>query len=304
MSVPRSAPQQWAEHAAALLYSRGARRVWAWGSLGEGRRLDMHSDVDLAVEGISAVQVETIKSELARRAPCKIDIVVMEETDAQVRWFVARGRELPRGVPGVLANDHRTTLRDKRRRAVVEALRESGARRVVDLGCGTGWLVRELARHPEIRHVLGIDKDDDALRAARGRLAPAERERVTLSHALFTWCDPGLRGHDAAAAVEVMEHLEPPQLAAFERVVFGFARPATVVVTTPNAEYNGLFGLRAGERRHPDHRFELTRAEFSHWGARIASEYGYAFTVTPIGSEHPERGSATQLGTFASTAAC
>ena len=77
--------------------------------------------------------------------------------------------------------------------------------------------------------------------------------------------------------MEVIEHLDPPRLSAFERVLFEFARPRTVVLTTPNAEYNVKFeGLAAGKFRHKDHRFEWTRAEFRTWAESVAERFGYA----------------------------
>jgi 2-polyprenyl-3-methyl-5-hydroxy-6-metoxy-1,4-benzoquinol methylase len=296
----------WAERGAALLYERGASRVWAWGSLGEGHVLDVHSDVDLAVEGMPLDQVEAIKSELCDRCPCKVDVISVEATDAQVRWFVMRGRLMPRDAPAELPNGVRTPLRDKRLRAVADAIRDAGARRVADLGCGPGRLIELVARDPGVEHVLGVDKDERALATARARLrASLSREqmaRVTLAHSLFTYRDPAFARCDTAVAVEVVEHLAPPQLAAFEHVVFGFARPATVVVTTPNAEYNHLFGLTDGERRHRDHRFEWTREQFATWGDAIAERHGYAFRAEPVGAEHPDHGAATQLGRFAAAA--
>ena len=88
--------------------------------------------------------------------------------------------------------------------------------------------------------------------------------RVRLIHGALTYRDKRLAGFDAAAIVEVIEHLDPFRLAAFERVVFESARPGLVVVTTPNQEYNQLFEtLASGSFRHPDHRFEWTRTEFA-----------------------------------------
>ncbi|MCD0389262.1 hypothetical protein, partial [Acinetobacter baumannii] len=75
--------------------------------------------------------------------------------------------------------------------------------------------------------------------------------------------DKRFEGFDAAAVVEVIEHLDPPRLSAFERVVFEFSRPSTVVLTTPNREYNVMWEtLPAGAVRHADHRFEWDRQEF------------------------------------------
>ena len=70
---------------------------------------------------------------------------------------------------------------------------------------------------------------------------------------------------------EVIEHLDAARLATFERIVFEFARPRHVVLTTPNAEYNAVFGtLPAGEFRHGDHRFEWKRSEFETWANGVA----------------------------------
>ena len=111
--------------------------------------------------------------------------------------------------------------------------------------------------------------------------------------------DKRLEGFDAAAVVEVVEHLDPPRLSAFERVLFEFARPGTVVLTTPNREYNVTWEtLPAGKFRHPDHRFEWTRQEFQDWAEGVAGRFGYAVRFLPVGPEHPELGPPTQMGVF------
>jgi hypothetical protein len=97
----------------------------------------------------------------------------------------------------------------------------------------------------------------------------------------------------------VIEHLDPPRLDAFEHVVFGDAQPATVVLTTPNVEYNALFpGLPAGRLRHRDHRFEWTRAELGAWAAGVADRHGYRVEHRPVGPEDPARGAPTQMAVF------
>lgn len=294
-------PLESADHAAKLLYARGARRVWAFGSLGEGHALDIHSDVDLAVEGLAPDAIEHALAELRATSPCKVDIVAMEETDAQLRWFVARGRMIPRDGRS-LGNTTRTSLQRTRLEVVLGHLRAGGARRVLDLGCGPGWLIELLATEPQIDAVLGIDKDDRALTAARQRLdqrlAPAEARRVTLEHGLFTWRDPRLQGYDAVVATEVIEHLERPQLAAFVGVVFGFVMPQLALITTPNADYNVRLRLERTERRHPDHRFEWTRRQFERWGRTVAKQHGYRFEAGAVGAGADGYGPPTQLGVF------
>jgi 2-polyprenyl-3-methyl-5-hydroxy-6-metoxy-1,4-benzoquinol methylase len=292
----------WADVAARELYARGARRVWAFGSFGEGFVLDPYSDVDLAAEGIDPAAALAVEEEFSHRSPHKIDVMVLEELSAQVRWFVRRGMVL-RGDGNVPRSDDggRHFLKELRLRAVHDALRDADSRSVLDLGCGPGWLIERLAADRGIDRVLGVDMDEEALAEARAKVPAAHRDRVDFVHTLVTWRDPVFLGFEAAVAVEVIEHLDPPQLEAFADVVFGFARPTTVVVTTPNVEYNHLFKLVPGERRLADHRFEWTRAEFREWGSGIARRYGYEFGVAAIGPEHPGDGPPTQLGRFHAT---
>ena len=131
------------------------------------------------------------------------------------------------------------------------------------------------------------------------RLPPMQRERIRLIHGSLMYRDSRITGFDAAAVVEVIEHLDPPRLAAFERVVFEFARPGTVVITTPNAEYNGQWPtLPAGKFRHKDHRFEWTHTQFKEWAESIAERFGYTVRFTPVGPVVPDIGSPTQMGIF------
>jgi 3' terminal RNA ribose 2'-O-methyltransferase Hen1 len=200
------------------------------------------------------------------------------------------------------------SLNDRRLAAVAAALTATGARRVLDLGCGEGKLIRELLTHPRFEEIVGVDVSLRSLEVAErrlklDRLPAAQAGRVTLLHGSLLYRDRRLAGFDAAAVVEVVEHLDPPRLAAFERVVFEFARPGTVVLTTPNREYNAVWEtLPAGQFRHPDHRFEWTREEFRTWAEGVAARFGYAVTVHPVGPEHESLGPPTQMAVFRGTA--
>jgi len=113
-----------------------------------------------------------------------------------------------------------------------------------------------------------------------------------------------LAGLDAAVLMEVIEHLDPERIPALERVVFGHAAPATVIVTTPNAEYNPHFAtLPPAAFRHGDHRFEWTRAQFRGWANQTAIAYGYRARFLPVGPEDPRDGPPTQLAVFTRGAA-
>ncbi|HJZ54544.1 MAG TPA: 3' terminal RNA ribose 2'-O-methyltransferase Hen1 [Gemmataceae bacterium] len=196
------------------------------------------------------------------------------------------------------------SLNDQRLGAVVAALRASGARRVLDLGCGEGKLIRELLKDRQFEDILGQDVSVRALEVAARRLRlerlpDAQAKRVKLVHGSLTYRDKRLDGFDAASVVEVIEHLDPPRLAAFERVLFEFARPGTVVLTTPNREFNATWETLPAEKfRHADHRFEWTRREFQEWAAEMADRFGYSVRFLPVGPEHPQYGPPTQMGVF------
>ncbi|HWK88490.1 MAG TPA: methyltransferase domain-containing protein, partial [Longimicrobium sp.] len=185
----------------------------------------------------------------------------------------------------------------RRHETVVAALKESGARRVLDLGCGTGALLRRLLEEPQFTEVVGVDVERGALAEARAALPPGGRARVL--HGSLVYRDARLAGFDAAAVVEVVEHLDPPQLAGFEDALWAAARPGTIVLTTPNADYNTLFEYhRGGALRHADHRFEWTRAEFQAWAHGMAGRHGYAVRFGAVGVETPGVGALTQVAVF------
>jgi len=199
--------------------------------------------------------------------------------------------------------EEKVSLRDQRLGTVESVLRASGAHRVLDLGCGPGALMQRLIKDG-YDEVVGVDVSVRALEIAAKRLRldemhDAQRQRVKLLHSPLTYRDKRLTGFDAAALVEVIEHFDPPRLGAAEQNVFGSARPGTVVVTTPNAEYNVMWeSLPAGEFRHPDHRFEWTRAEFAGWADGVADRYGYSARFLPVGPEDVDVGSPTQMAVF------
>ena len=194
-----------------------------------------------------------------------------------------------------------TRLRDLRVAAVVRELAAAGARRVLDLGCGDGRLLITLLGQPRFEEIVGVDASAAALdRAARrlrlDEMAPRQRERIRLLLGALTYADRRLSGYDAAVLAEVVEHVDAGRLAALEQAVLGVAAPRTVVITTPNAEYNPRYpGLAPGAFRHPDHRFEWTRAQFRAWAEPVAARYGYAVRFEPVGEADPALGPPTQM---------
>lgn len=195
-------------------------------------------------------------------------------------------------------------LHQQRLTAVYEIIKNSGAQSVVDLGCGEGKLLRQLHKDKQFTQILGIDVSHRSLEIAKERLhfdrmSEAQQKRLTLRQGSLMYRDPRIAGFDAAAVVEVIEHLEPHRLAAFERVLFEFAQPETIVITTPNQEYNVMWpSLPAGKFRHRDHRFEWTRAEFEAWGTQVAETFGYTVHFAPLGPEDETVGAPSQVGVF------
>ena len=201
--------------------------------------------------------------------------------------------------------EKRINLNEQRIGAVIAALKSSGAARVLDLGCGGGRLLRVLIAERCFQEIVGLDVSLRAIEVARerlhlDRLPDKQRAGVKLLHGSLQYRDKRLRGYDAAAVIEVVEHLDLGRLKVFEKVLFGDAKPKTVVLTTPNIEYNIKFeNLPAGKLRHKDHRFEWTRSEFQSWGQRVAETFGYGVRFLPVGTEDSVVGAPTQMAVFA-----
>ncbi|MGW1048465.1 3' terminal RNA ribose 2'-O-methyltransferase Hen1 [Streptomyces sp. NPDC002521] len=202
------------------------------------------------------------------------------------------------------AEEKPTPLAVRRRDAIVAALHASGAARVLDLGCGQGQLVQALLKDVRFTEIVGVDVSVRALTIAARRLkldrmGERQASRVRLVQGSLAYTDNRLKGYDAAVLSEVIEHLDLPRLPALEYAVFGHARPKTVLVTTPNVEYNVRWeSLPAGHVRHGDHRFEWTREEFRTWAQAVAERHGYDVEFVPVGPDDPDVGPPTQMALF------
>jgi 3' terminal RNA ribose 2'-O-methyltransferase Hen1 len=196
------------------------------------------------------------------------------------------------------------SLNERRLAAVVGVVEALQAGSVIDLGCGEGRLLKPLLALKPVLRLTGVDVSHRALEIARDRLhvdrlSAAVQQKLTLLHGSLTYRDARFAGHDLATVVEVIEHLDAARLGTFTRVLFECARPRAVVMTTPNREYNALFPkLPAGQFRHPDHRFEWTRAEFQAWAGEQAARHGYDVRFEPIGDVDATLGAPTQMALF------
>jgi len=188
--------------------------------------------------------------------------------------------------------------------AVFKEVINSGARSVIDLGCGEGRLTSMLLNEPQIRKVTAVDVSVSALeKAARrlklDRMAAFRKDKLDLIQGSLTYKDSRFEGHDCACLVEVLEHIDPSRIIALERVVFEFAAPRTVIITTPNREYNANYEhMKENSLRHSDHRFEWSREEFRNWSDHVCEKFGYSCEIKGIGENDTNLGSPTQMGVF------
>lgn len=236
---------------------------------------------------------------LTREAMERLELVRLAEADD------SEVEEIDNAVEAETEDEAKPTpLAVQRRDAIIAALHASGAARVLDLGCGQGQLVQALLKDVRFTEIVGVDVSIRALTIASRRLkldrmGERQASRVKLFQSSLAYTDKRLKGYDAAVLSEVIEHLDLPRLPALEYAVFGAARPRTVLVTTPNVEYNVRWeSLPAGHVRHGDHRFEWTREEFRAWAGAVAERHGYDVEFAPVGPDDPEVGPPTQMAVF------
>jgi len=201
-------------------------------------------------------------------------------------------------------SERKLNLNAQRLGSVIAALKSCRAKSVIDIGCGEGNLLNLLLREKQFQRIAGVDVSFLALERASEKLkldraGDSKNERVKLFQSSLTYKDPRFTGFDAVCVIEVIEHLDIPRLAAFERVLFEYTKPPAVIITTPNREYNVKYE-NVGENglRHGDHRFEWTRAEFHKWAEQIAEKYAYTVRFSEIGEIDETLGAATQMGVF------
>ncbi|KKD03195.1 3' terminal RNA ribose 2'-O-methyltransferase Hen1 [Streptomyces sp. WM6386] len=236
---------------------------------------------------------------LTRAAMERLELVRLAEADD------SEVEEIDNAVEAETEDEQKPTpLAVQRRDAILAALQTSGASRVLDLGCGQGQLVQALLKDVRFTEIVGVDVSMRALTIASRRLkldrmGERQASRVKLFQGSLAYTDKRLKGYDAAVLSEVIEHLDLPRLPALEYAVFGAARPRTVLVTTPNVEYNVRWEtLPAGHVRHGDHRFEWSREEFRTWARAVAERHGYDVEFVPVGPDDPEVGPPTQMAHF------
>lgn len=237
----------------------------------------------------------TARKSYARKA---LDILLADEA------VVEEGDDASENADNSTEKEARTPLNTQRLEAVKNAVLASGASSVIDLGCGECRLTSLLLNEPQITRVTACDVSVSALEKAAQRLhldrmQTHRKNKLTLMQASLTYRDKRFEGYDCACVIEVIEHIEPMRIPAFERAVFEFAAPRTVILTTPNREYNTNYEhMKENALRHGDHRFEWTREEFKEWAKYICDKFGYECRISGIGDKDENAGTPTQMGVF------
>jgi 3' terminal RNA ribose 2'-O-methyltransferase Hen1 len=196
------------------------------------------------------------------------------------------------------------TLNRSRMQTVVEEVINTGAKSVIDLGCGEGNLTRLLLREKQIQRIAATDVSFTVLERTKeklkvDRLHETVSEKLTLFQSSLTYRDKRFEDFDCACVVEVIEHMDLSRLDAFARVLFGFSKPNTVILTTPNVEFNVNYeNMRENALRHGDHRFEWNREQFVAWADSICEKYGYSVKIKDIGDKDDSNTTPTQMGVF------
>lgn len=175
---------------------------------------------------------------------------------------------------------------------------------VVDFGSGEGKLSVRLGFAPGVKEILAVEPSQmsqlramqkwDKARASEGFLAPTQ-----VWGSLF-YFDTRLCDKDVMILSEVIEHIDEFRLPPIMETVFVQYTPKTIIINTPNYEYNVVYEMQ-DNLRHRDHRFEWTREQFNSWCNELSAKYKYSVNIGGIGEEDQDFGFPTQIAVFCKT---
>ncbi len=250
-----------------------------------------HPEKELITRRYLAHKRELTRDALARLA--EVDDAEPEDLDNALE-----------GARIVAEPDQPAPLSEQRRGAVLAAIRAAGAGASATSAAARARSSATCSPTPPSSRSWPPTSSARALQVAArklrlDRMSEPQRDRLRMFQSSLTYRDDRLAGLDAAVLMEVIEHIDPPRLAAMERVVFEHAAPSAVIVTTPNVEHNVRYEtLPPGTPRHRDHRFEWTRGQFRDWAGAVADRHGYRVRFLPVGIDDPEVGPPTQMAVF------
>lgn len=200
---------------------------------------------------------------------------------------------------------NKENLNSLRVQAITNVLRQFKCKRVIDIGCGDGKLIKSLLSIPFFTQIVGMDVSSVELGRAKKKINYSELPEIQLERVKFfqgslLYKDTRLLGYDALCLIEVLEHIEPDRLKMVENRIFKEINSSLVIVTTPNKEFNVKYEMKQNEFRHQDHRFEWDRDTFFQWCKKLSHTYDYQVNVSGVGQCDSKLGSPTQMAVFVS----
>ncbi len=182
-----------------------------------------------------------------------------------------------RVVPGEVNPD----LWNEHRSRYLFAARLSRGKRVLDIGCGTGYGTSELARYA--RSVVGLDSAHDAVefasihyRASNVAWVRASAGHIPLPDARF----------DLVVAFEIIEHLQDPVQLVTEAARL-LAKGGQFIVSTPNRSFYAESRRESGPNPFHEREFEfeefreMLRQHFSNVSVFVQN-HGPSITFEPV----------------------
>lgn len=195
----------------------------------------------------------------------------------------------------------KTSLNELRYAKISETAAALKPKNIVDFGSGEGKLAVKLGFIDGVEEILAVEPSQvETMKAVRRFEKVVNKENfvepITLWGSLF-YFDERLKGKDMMILCEVIEHIDEQRLPkVFEGILQQYA-PKSLIVTTPNREYNEVYDME-DHFRHNDHRFEWTRQEFRDWCKQRNHAGYYDIEFAGIGEEHQEQGFPTQMCVF------
>jgi len=167
---------------------------------------------------------------------------------------------------------------------VVESLIDF-KRSIIDFGCGHGDFAKRLNHRLEKtnKRYYAIDKDDEMLRVVKKRMKDAEN---VIFGASFP--EDMIEGEDFDVIMsEVIEHMKKDEATKVVKDILGKQHVKSLIITTPNKDFNTFFLFYDDEMRYEDHQFEMGKEEFIKWVGEITGDIknGLGLQLLEIGDK-------------------
>ena len=197
---------------------------------------------------------------------------------------------------------HPIPLNELRYEKIVDSVKKLPIKRnIVDFGSGEGKLSARLGFVDKVEEILAVEPSEAARLKALKRFEKLMDQKGFVAPKMIWgslfYFDERLKNKDVIILCEVIEHIDEERLPKAMDLIFEQYYPASLIITTPNKEYNHVYQM-AESMRHNDHRFEWSRDEFRQWCIRMNHSERYELSFEGIGNEDETYGFPTQMCTF------